>query len=309
VQPLRHGHLDEIALLMDRAAQSLRATRRRENRLRACPDDRAPNAARGLLDVGGMARRSLFPREHGAYFQLAIPLIAAWLADPLRAANVLVGIAACLAFLAHEPLLVLLGVRGARLRRTEGRRALVRLIVLGTGALAIGTTALLLAPPATLVFAGVAGLLAVVLIALASRRHEHTIHGELIAAAALCAVSAIARVAAGASPSLALAWWLGWTAGFSATVIAVHRVLARHKAPISQTDRILGAAGLISTTALAVFSNEQLACLIAAPLVAASTVIIIAPPRATRLRAVGIAISAIAMLVGAFAALATTAAG
>jgi hypothetical protein len=39
-------------------------------------------AARSLLGDPDMPRRSLWPREHGAYFQLVIPLIAA-LATPL----------------------------------------------------------------------------------------------------------------------------------------------------------------------------------------------------------------------------------
>jgi hypothetical protein len=249
-----------------------------------------------------MPRRSLLPREHGAYFQLAIPLVTAWLADGLSAASALVGGAACLAFLAHEPLLVVWGVRGARLRQTEGKRAFRRLGVLGGAALATGGAGLLLAPVATFAFAAAGTFLGLVLIALASRRREHTQVGELTAAATLSGASAIVRVAAGTTPAVAMAWWLGWTAGFAATVVAVHRVLARHKTAASAIDRILAGAGVISTLALAVFARGELAALIAAPLVGVSTAIIIAPPRATRLRSVGIALSVIAAFAGTFAA-------
>jgi YwiC-like protein len=248
-----------------------------------------------------MARRSLLPREHGAYFQLAIPLIAAWCAQPLQAASVLLGLAACLAFLAHEPLLVLLGTRGPRMQQHDGRRARTWFTVLAIAALATGALGLARAPSATLPFAVAAAALGVTLILLARRGAEHTLHGELIAAAALTGVSAIALVTAGAAQHVAVAWWLGWTLGFGATVIAVHRVLARHRRTASSVDRILAIAGLAASAVLAATARDHLACLLAAPLVAAATLIVVAPPPATRLRAIGIAISIVAAFAGTVA--------
>src|SRR6185369_11691160 len=97
-------------------------------------------------------------------------------------ASVLVGVAACLAFLAHEPLLVSLGVRGARMKQNDGRRARSWFAILAGTAAATGTLALVLAPVATLPFAAAVGLLGAMLIVLAHRRAEHTLHGELFAA-------------------------------------------------------------------------------------------------------------------------------
>ena len=249
-----------------------------------------------------MSRRSLFPREHGAYLQLAIPLIAAWCSERPGAASLLIGFAACLAFLAHEPLLVLLGVRGARMRHHEGRRARAWFGVLAGAAAIAGAIGLVLAPRATLPFAAAATLLGAVLVMLARRRAEHTLAGELVAAAALTGASAIVRISAGAAQHVALAWWLGWATGFGATVVAVHRVIARHKHPASLVDHVLGVAGLAASVALLATARAHLTCLLAAPLVVAATAIILAPPRANRLRAVGVAIS----IVAAVAAIAAT---
>ena len=251
-----------------------------------------------------MARRWLVPREHGAYFQLAIPLLAAWWLGPSSSASLLVGVAACLAFLAHEPLLVVLGARGARMRQNAGRRARTWVTVLAGSATATGALGLALAPPGGLPFAAVGGLLGVILIGLARRGVEHTLYGELIAAVALTGASAIVRAAAGTAPSVVLAWWLGWATGFGATVIAVHRVIARHRRAASQIDRILTLCGLACSAALVATTRNSLVSSVAAPLVACATVIVVAPPRATRLRAVGIGITIVAAIAGTLAVVA-----
>src|SRR5687767_8382553 len=51
----------------------------------------------------------MWPKEHGAYGQLGFPLVTT--------------LAVVALFIAHEPLVVLLGRRGARIRREQGRRA------------------------------------------------------------------------------------------------------------------------------------------------------------------------------------------
>lgn len=77
----------------------------------------------------------LFPREHGAYGQLLLPLgTALVLHGTPRLCTGLLALAACLLFWAHEPLLLLLGQRGTRQKREQGRRArwLLPLLVLAT---------------------------------------------------------------------------------------------------------------------------------------------------------------------------------
>jgi hypothetical protein len=238
-----------------------------------------------------VARRSLWPREHGAYFQLAIPLVAALAAQVPVAAAVALATAAWLAFLAHEPLLVVLGHRGARLRVAAGSRARVHVATLGGAAVAIGAVALALAPPATLRVAALALVPAAAVIALAWHRREHTLIGELIAAVALTGAAAPVAVAAGTAPVTALAVWSGWALGFGASVIAVHRVMARHKRAATLIDRALAIGLTAATLVCLALSTRSATARIAAPLVTISVLLVIAPPSAARLRTVGVAIA------------------
>lgn len=238
-----------------------------------------------------MARRSLWPREHGAYFQLGIPIVAALAAQVPVASSVALAAAAWLAFLAHEPLLVLLGHRGGRLRTAEGARARRYAAVLAGGAVSVGAVALALAPPATLPVTALALAPAAAVIALAWRRREHTLIGELVAAVALTGAAAPVAVAAGAPPAAALVSWAGWALGFGASVIAVHRVMARHKRAASSIDRVLAVGLVAGAVACVALAAQSMAAVIAAPLVASSALLVIAPPSAARLRAVGVAIA------------------
>ncbi len=73
------------------------------------------------------AARSLWPREHGAYVQLLVPLLTALIATRGSAAGAAIAIGACLAFLASEPLRVVLGA-------VSTPEALMQTRVLTTGA-------------------------------------------------------------------------------------------------------------------------------------------------------------------------------
>lgn len=233
----------------------------------------------------------MLPREHGAYFQLAIPLVAAGFSQAPSIAGVAVMAASGLAFLAHEPLLICMGARGARLRSTEGGRARAWFALLAGGALVLGGIGLVLAPRAALSVAALAVAAGAALIAMATRRIEHTLGGELIAAFALTGASGVVLVASGTAVDVALLRWLGWALGFCATVIAVHRVLARHNRPATAIDRFLAMGLLASSALLLATAGRCSTSAIAAPLVWLATGIVAAPPRATRLRAVGIAIT------------------
>ena len=243
----------------------------------------------------------MLPREHGAYFQLAIPLLAAEFSQRPNVAGAALAASACLAFLAHEPLLILVGARGARRRADDAGRARAWFAVLAGGAGVLGVTGLALAPRgalgiAALAAAGIAGL-----VVLAARRSEHTLGGELIAAAALTGASAVVVAAGGATVATALQQWLGWAIGFGATVVAVHRVLARHKRPAAVVDRILAIVLAASSAALIATAWRYPTSAIAAPLVVLATAVVAFPPRATRLRAVGVAIVAVALVSAALA--------
>jgi hypothetical protein len=87
----------------------------------------------------------MFPKEHGAYGQLGFPLVTSLIVAGPAYASLLVAIAAIAFFLAHEPMLVLLGHRGVRARTADAHRAWWWL----TGALIAGTASAILALDAT----------------------------------------------------------------------------------------------------------------------------------------------------------------
>jgi hypothetical protein len=61
----------------------------------------------------------LLPREHGAYGQIAFPLVTAFGVAGLSAGGSLLAITIVALFLAHEPAAILLGLRGMRARREQ----------------------------------------------------------------------------------------------------------------------------------------------------------------------------------------------
>ncbi|MCA9195704.1 MAG: YwiC-like family protein, partial [Planctomycetales bacterium] len=89
---------------------------------------------------------NLKPKEHGAYAILAIPIVTAILVTGPTVVGLCVAVASLAGFLAHEPLLVALGHRGARAQRTTPaaqRRLTVLLTVTiagGVNAVVVGST-------------------------------------------------------------------------------------------------------------------------------------------------------------------------
>ncbi|MGE0867100.1 MAG: YwiC-like family protein [Kofleriaceae bacterium] len=229
--------------------------------------------------------RSLWPREHGAYAQLGVPLATALLVRSPTCAAVLLALAACLAFLANEPLLVLLGHRGARIRQTLRRRAIARLIITAGGAALAAGAGLIGAPNATIGIVAVVAIPAGLMIALAATRSAHSLGGELVAAIALPGASATVLVASGASWTVAVALWCAWSLGYAATVIAVHRVLAAKRG-----DR--GWSPLIALATIAIAVAASSALVVSAPLVMMSVVVAIWLPSPRRLRSIGYALVA-----------------
>ncbi len=173
--------------------------------------------------------RSLWPREHGAYIQLLVPLITSLLATGLRWAAVAIAVGAGFAFLASEPLRVMLGGRGPRMREATAARARTRFATFAALALMAGGTGLALAP-ATVSWLALPLAPLVAFVIVASRRgNVQTVLGECVAAVALAGAGAPVAVAGGMNLRDALVVWSAWSLAYATTVIVVHHVIAHHR--------------------------------------------------------------------------------
>ena len=227
---------------------------------------------------------ALWPREHGAYAQLLVPLAVSFaLRSPTRGAR-LIAAGACFAFVATQPLRVVMR------RRSGATRAARRLAMTSIGAVVMGMTGLALAPRSTVAVAGIVGAPAAITMVLLYRRREHSLGGELVAAVALCGAAAVVASASGLAWQRAAALWTAWTLGYGATIVAVHRVIARHKRPPSRFDRIVALGpSMVALLAIAA-AAVRVEAVAAVPLATIATAIVLHPPRASRLRPVGMAI-------------------
>jgi hypothetical protein len=148
-----------------------------------------------------------------------------------------------LAFLAHEPLLVVLGHRGRRVKDAVGARAAGRLAVLGALAAVCGISALLLASTAIRLAALAPAVLAAPVFPLVAARLEKTLAGELLVAAALSACAAPVALASGAPPAWAWGAVVTWFLSFAAATLPVQATLLWARTRGAQERRPLAAAG------------------------------------------------------------------
>ncbi len=174
--------------------------------------------------------RSLAPRELGAYARLGVPLATALLGGTgrPRATALLLTVAAVALFFAHEPVLVLLGRRGARARRADGRAAQLRLLRLLV-VVAVGAITLTIAEHAVVVAALVPLALFVVSVALVALHRERTLFGEAVAAMCLASAAMPVAVASGWSLRGAMAALFAWSVGLVVATVAVRAVLRAKK--------------------------------------------------------------------------------
>jgi hypothetical protein len=172
-------------------------------------------------------RRSLVPHEHGAWGQLAMPLLTALAIGGPTPPALLLTVAVVLAFVAHEPLLVLLGHRGRRAISEDGPRARRWLAGLGAAAAATGAAGVLLAPPAARAALLLPALLAGAVLVLVLRRLEKTTPGEIVVAAALASAGFAVALAAGVTLEGAAAALVAWILAFAAATLAVRVILVR----------------------------------------------------------------------------------
>lgn len=236
--------------------------------------------------------RSLLPQEHGAWGQLAMPLVSGLaLAGPSLAA-VLLAAGTVLAFLAHEPWLVAIGHRGDRARVQDGPRALRAMLGLASAAAVTGGAGLWLSPPDARAAALFPAALATVVVLMVLLERERTIPGELSVAFALSGAGGVVALAAGASAAAATALFATWAVAFGASVFAVQTVLLRTRSRGERDVGPLHAAAILTLaaggSAAAIVNGLGWTVPVAvAPTVALSIAVSLARPSASRLKSLG----------------------
>jgi hypothetical protein len=226
------------------------------------------------------------------------------------ATAILLALGVVLAFLAHEPLLVVLGQRGRRVKDALGARAARRLALLGAGAVIAGGAALALASPAVRLATLAPAALAAPVLPLVAARLEKTVAGELLVAAALSACAAPVALASGAPPAWAFGAAVTWFLSFSAATLPVQATLLWARTRGAQERRPLAAAGAaaIGLAAVALAAAGPLpwpAALAVLPTAVAAVVVAIArirPQQFTKVgwSLVGASVVALAVLVVGF---------
>ena len=152
-----------------------------------------------------------------------------------------------------------------------------------------GGTGLALAPSPTFCLAlMLAPLIGFVMIA-SCRGTVQTLLGECAAAVALAGVGAPVAVAGGMNLRDALVIWSAWSLAYATTVIVVHHVIAHHRRASSLANARSRLAVVLLCGTLAAWITAFPLASFATPLAIAAVLVLIWVPRATRLRAIGIA--------------------
>lgn len=251
---------------------------------------------------------SLWPKEHGAYGQLAFPLITALAAAGVSAGGTLTALAVIAGFLAHEPAAVVLGLRGLRARREWGSSAAMWLLVLCIGGGVAGFAAIWTIEPSVRWSLAVPVIPALVLAVAMLRHREKSWYGEASAALAFSGAAVPVTMAAGGTLETAAVVAIPFALLFVTTTLAVRVVILgvrgggnpRAAAPTRNATVALtaGAAGLLVLTWLTGLSSYSILIAAAPGLVTAGT-IAMRPPLPARLRRVGWTLVAVAFITAA----------
>jgi hypothetical protein len=158
---------------------------------------------------------------------LGFPLLSGLMLGSPGAASWLFAAAAILLFVAHEPLVVLLGLRGKRLQQELAGAARLRLAIVGGFGAAAGLVAMWLAPPAARWLSLVPAFLAAGLVPAVLAKNLKTVPGELAAAAAFSTMH-LPVAASGGVAGVAL-WGppVMWFAVAVAVTLVAHAIKSR----------------------------------------------------------------------------------
>lgn len=243
---------------------------------------------------------SLWPREHGAYAQLGVALVAGLILAPnVRCLGQ--GLVTLALFLASEPLLQLLGRRREPLPRAAAWR---RLALLG-GLAALGGTAWMGVPAWRMLSLLPAAGLGLGLFALFLAGRERTAAGEILAAWTFAAAVLPMGVIAGAGVRGTCRLALCLAAVATLGTVLVHGHLRAPRRPGARWLAVLLGAGLcVGGWALAGHGRLPFRTWLAfVPMTLAALGVAVFPPAPWRLRRVGWAAAACALAGGVLAAI------
>lgn len=168
----------------------------------------------------------LWPREHGAYAQLGFPLLTGIVYAHGQAGAVAFATAAIAGFLAHEPLAVITGVRGTRLRESLGSLARRRLALLLVVAAAGLVGAVVLAPARAWIGAAVPASFALLLLPVLGTRRMKSLPAEVIAVAAFSTGVVPLGLCGPATATETAFAAVAWFAAFVPAIFTVHAIKA-----------------------------------------------------------------------------------
>jgi len=169
----------------------------------------------------------MLPREHGAYSQMALPLVTSLVVAGITLPAALTGLAVVLGFLAHEPLLVRLGRRGARVRADLGRRATVALAACGAMLITVGVAAVWQTPPTVRWSFALPLVPAVVVAAGLFTRQEKSAPAEIAAALAFSLAAVPICLGGGTSVATALSIGIAFALVFVVGTLSVRVVILK----------------------------------------------------------------------------------
>jgi hypothetical protein len=236
--------------------------------------------------------RFLLPREHGAYFELGFPLLSALTVVAPTLASAAMAFAAVLFFLAHEPVAVVSGVRGRRIRDESGHRAWTMLATVAGVGLAVGTAGLLLAEDTARLATLVPLALAVLLVPWVIMRRQKSLPAELLVIGVFATLVLPIGRAGGMSWDLAMTVTAVWLASFVPGTITVHAIKQHHKRHQGAAlMRAAGAGAALAVGAVAVVALVSgvpaAAALAVFPPAGAALVLAVRPVHPRHLRRVG----------------------
>lgn len=236
------------------------------------------------------------PKEHGAYGQVALPLATALAVSGVNLPAGLIAIAVIACFFAHEPLLVLLGLRGPLARRDHSRRAGAWLSTLAVIAAGAGGLAFASLPPSArwALLVPVIPAIPVALAIVAGR--EKSSPAETGVSLAFSGAAFPVALAGGATMPAAATVAIAFAVTFVLATLAVRVVIQKvraggNPAAVASTRRALFVVACGAPIAIAVACLERLlpwtAVAACAPGVVVAVGLAVSPPPASRLRALG----------------------